>query len=386
MNVLYLTNNPNLGGTARILQSWLTLGNQAGLGGQVVLQRGGPLRDWLAANGVDHRVSPMRWPDRRWPLPSLQEAWALARWTRRFGADVIHCNEHDVFPFAALLRRLLNRPLVCHVRFRVTPEFCRWAFGGRRRMPDALLWTSQQQRADCIAAVGDHVPPDRQHLVYLGLDLGSFGTRPDSRDATRHSWGFAPEEIVIGTASVLQPRKRIEDFINLVARLAQEDPRVVGVIAGDADAGNEGYRDTILRQIQGTGLGRRLRWVGHLGGIEPFHHACDIFVSTSDYETFGNSVCEAMACRRPVAAYRGGSVHEVIGDTGLVVENGDVPALTAAVRRLVQDRGLRDELGERGRRRVATHFDPAASFRQLRRIYESLEARGPRSGTAARVS
>ena len=121
----------------------------------------------------------------------------------------------------------------------------------------------------------------------------------------------------------------------MVAQLAHDDVRVVGVIAGDVMPGQEAYREELLRRIASTGLGRRLRWVGHMEPIEPFYHACDIFVSTSEYETFGNSVCEAMACRRPVAAYRGGSVHEVVDNAGWIVDTGDLPALTIAVRELV---------------------------------------------------
>ena len=43
-----------------------------------------------------------------------------------------------------------------------------------------------------------------------------------------------------------------------------------------------------------------------------------------------------MACSRPVVAYTGGSVREVIDGAGLVVENGDLEALTRAVAGLRQ--------------------------------------------------
>ena len=64
----------------------------------------------------------------------------VARWARRVRVDVIHCNEHNVYPFARLLRRLLARPIVCHVRYRFDRGFAEWAFANRRQ-PDALLWT-----------------------------------------------------------------------------------------------------------------------------------------------------------------------------------------------------------------------------------------------------
>jgi glycosyltransferase involved in cell wall biosynthesis len=270
---------------------------------------------------------------------------------------------------------MLNRPLVCHVRFRISRPYCEWVFGGVRRQPDALLWTSRQQRVDSASAIEGLVPLDRQQVLYLGLDLGMFGTLAGGREQTRRDWDVRPGEIVIGTASAWKPIKRIEDFITMVAQLAHDDVRVVGAIAGDVMPGQEAYREELLRRIASTGLGRRLRWVGHMEPIEPFYHACDIFVSTSEYETFGNGVCEAMACRRPVAAYRGGSVHEVVGDAGWIVDTGDLPALTAAVRELVCHPSLREGLGARGHRRVAEQFNPVKSLQQLKRTYESLLSR-----------
>jgi glycosyltransferase involved in cell wall biosynthesis len=374
MRVLYLTNNPNLGSTARILQSWFRLERADGLQPAVVVQKTGDFARWLAGEGLPHLIDPMPWPNKRWPVPAVWHAVRVARWARRHGVEVIHCNEHDVYPFAILLRRFLKRPIVCHVRFKLEEGFGRWAF--RNRVPDALLWTSRQQRKDSAAAVAGLVPEDRQHLVPLGLDLSTFGTLGAGREETRRSWGFRPDEIAIGTASALRPIKRIEEFVELVARLAREDERVVGVLAGDAMPGGEAYRDQILKQIRDTGLGRRFVWAGHLEPVEPFYHGIDVFVSTSEYETFGNSVCEAMACGTPVAAYQGGSVAEVVGDAGAIVPNADLDGLTAAVREYVRSPERRVAVGSRGRSVVADRFNPVNSLGIVRRLYAQLAARG----------
>ena len=50
-------------------------------------------------------VDAMPVPSRRMPWTILWHAARVARWARRRGVQVIHCNEHDVYPFAAVLRQ-----------------------------------------------------------------------------------------------------------------------------------------------------------------------------------------------------------------------------------------------------------------------------------------
>jgi len=372
VNILYLTNNPNLGSTARTLQDWLLLGREDGIIGAVVAQRSGDFSNWLNSNGIPYEIDRMPWPDWKWPIPSLMHAIKVAFWARQWKIDIIHCNEHNVYSFGVLLRSLLRKPLVCHVRFSVSPEFCQWAFKGQNRKPDMLLWTSEQQKSDCKQAISGLVPEEQQQIVPLGLNLDTFGKAVQSRSESRQKWGVCEDDIVIGTASALRPIKHIEDFVKIVIEIAKKDPRVIGVIAGDVILGAEDYKNKILNQIQNSGLGNRLRWLGNLEPIEPFMHAIDIFISTSEYETFGMSVCEAMACRRPVAAYRGGSVHEVVGEAGIIVETGDLSSLIRGIQKLIYNPKLREDLGTHARERVRENFNPAKSFQQLKQIYESL--------------
>jgi glycosyltransferase involved in cell wall biosynthesis len=373
MRVVYLTDNPNLGGTVRTLQSWLLLGQRQGtVNGVVVVPPGSKFGRWLADHQIPFTSNPSPTPDKRWPIPSLWHAARLARWMKRHRIQLIHCNEHNIYPFAALLRRLTGLPLVCHVRYSFHRQYAQWAFAGAAREPDALLWTSRQQQADCADAIDGIVAPEKQHLVPLGVDLDVFGARTTSREPTRTTWGFAAGDVLIGQACALRPRKRIHDFIDLVAMLRKTHPHVRGVLAGDAAPGDELYRAEVVAHLDRSGLGTQFRWLGDVDDVEAFDHAIDIFVSTSEYETFGNSVCEAMACGRPVVGYTGGSVHEVVGDAGAIVANRDLQALVEATRSLVARPELRRTLGEQARQRVAERFSPAATLETLTRLYRSL--------------
>jgi len=368
MTVLYLTNNVQLAGTARILLSWITLGERHGIRACVAVQKRGTLLERLDELAVPSVVTAMPWPDRRRPAASLVTAWRLARWARRQGVTLIHCNEHDVYPFAVLVRLFLRVPVVCHVRFALDRGFATWAFRGWKQ-PQALLWTSEQQRRDSAEAIAGVVPANRQHLVRLGPDPQIFNPATDERPAARRALGLGDEQVAIGMASALRPIKRVGDFIDVVETLGRDDPRIVGLIAGGAVTGEEVYAEKMRGRVLQSPLGERLRWLGHVEAVAPFLRVLDLFVSTSEYETFGNSVCEAMACRVPVVAYAGGSVAEVVGDAGVIVPTGDLHGLMEAARLYVTDKGARDDAGLRGYRRATTEFSPQASFRSLLEAY-----------------
>lgn len=270
-----------------------------------------------------------------------------------------------------MLSVLRRCPKLCHVRYKLTPGFARWAFGGNRA-PDALLWTSHQQKADSASAIAGIVPEENQHVIRLGIDLDRSDEYISGGRELRQKWGVTEDEILIGMPAPLRPRKRVEDFIELIQRLASQHAKVVGLLAGGEIKGDEDYRIKIEQRIADSGLGRRLQWIGNLEPVEPFHHACDISVSTSEYETFGNSVCEAMACGKPVVGYAGGSVKEVVGDSGVIVANGDLDAMTRSVEQLLSNPDHRRALGDKARQRVATEFNPSDSFRNVVDIYRKL--------------
>ena len=99
-------------------------------------------------------------------------------------------------------------------------------------------------------------------------------------------------------------------------------------------------------------------------------------------ESFGRTVAEAMAARRPVIAYRWGALPELVDDgvTGFLVPYGEAEAAVAAVAALLADRSLIGRMGEAGRASVTARYDKPAYRAAMEAAYREILATPPHGG------
>lgn len=91
-------------------------------------------------------------------------------------------------------------------------------------------------------------------------------------------------------------------------------------------------------------------------------------------EQLGRALLEAMACGVPVIGSNSGAIPEVIDNAGLIVPEGDVDALAAAIVQLVTSPELRQDLSERGRIRAQTHYSQRHLANQTLAVYRQVVA------------
>jgi glycosyltransferase involved in cell wall biosynthesis len=102
--------------------------------------------------------------------------------------------------------------------------------------------------------------------------------------------------------------------------------------------------------IAKLGISRSVESLGTLSdnSLAEVYRTSDVLVMPSLHEGFGLPILEAMASGTPVVASNRGSLPEVVGDAGLIVEPDDIEAIAGAVVRLITDSQLRADMIARG--------------------------------------
>lgn len=88
-------------------------------------------------------------------------------------------------------------------------------------------------------------------------------------------------------------------------------------------------------------------------------------------EQYGIVLVEGMASGLPIVAYKSGAISEVMGEAGILVDEGDIVGLKRAIEQLISDQNLRKKLGKMGRARAEKYFNAEIILREIEKNYFS---------------
>ncbi|GIW88370.1 MAG: glycosyl transferase family 1 [Isosphaeraceae bacterium] len=206
--------------------------------------------------------------------------------------------------------------------------------------------------AEAVASWGI---PERRILT-LGMAVEQAQVTGGDRDAFRQRLGIPVDRPVIGQLGANDPNKGTCDLVRAVARLNASRPPdqpIHLLLAGATSPDFERFLTTIPDEA-------RQRWLTVLGLLPEedrasFYAALDVFAMPSRTDSFGIVYLEAWANRLPVVAAAAGGVAEVVRheQDGLLIRFGDLESLSAALKRLIEDRPLAKALGQAGQIRIS---------------------------------
>jgi len=276
----------------------------------------------------------------------------------RAGIDLLH-SLANTSPVWGRFRRVVTiHDLIYHVvpesRVGLRSRGMRVLVPLAARRCQRIIVDAAATRADLERLV--RIAPSRVDVVPLGFGRPGAGIDPMPEAALRERLGAGERPIVL-SASAKLPHKNLRRLIEAVALLPA--PRPLLVLPGYPTP-HESQLTEHAAQLGVSGDVKMLGWVSD-EELEGLYAAAAAFVFPSLYEGFGLPVLEAMARGVPVACSDRGSLAEVSGDAALNFDPESVPAISGAIRTLLQDPAAAERLRELGRARAARYTWRAAA-------------------------
>jgi len=223
--------------------------------------------------------------------------------------------------------------------------------------------------ADLLKKEG--IPNKKISVVGNGTDPGYFA--PCSTEKLRRELGLEGKKILFSVCRLV-PRKGMDLVLQAMSRITKHRKDVVYLLGGSGED-----RQRLERLSVELGIEKYVRFMGRIPNerLPTFYSLADVFVmpvrsEPPDVEGFGIVFLEANACETPVIGSCSGGIPDAVveGETGLLVDEGDVDQLHQAITTLLDNPELAKEMGKNGRKRV---LEKATWDQAAKKILEKMQ-------------
>lgn len=307
----------------------------------------------------------------KYPDYTLPLSVRMAEVTHRCGLDILHVHYAVPHATAAILARSMlpsdTQPRVVTTLHGTDTTLLGSDPGYGPAIHHALT------HSDAVTVVSEFLKQEtRRVLEFNGpLDVihNFFAPRPPrrSREEVRHELGVAENEVLILHSSNLRPLKRIDLLLETVARIRPREWFKLLVLAG---ASFEPFKTEVER----LRLNDRIVVREKVFDIEDYLQAADIGLFTSESESFGLSILEAMFFGCPSVARRVGGIPEVVegGIGGVLVPTDNPDDLARELNGLIHDAARRAAMGQAAQHRAREHFSTQVIVPRYEALYRRL--------------
>jgi len=209
------------------------------------------------------------------------------------------------------------------------------------------------------------VPAERIDVIPNFIDTRLY--RPDREPC--HRAALAPDgEPILMHVSNFRPGKRVTDVIEVFARVNREAPSRL-VMVGDGPE-----RPFARERALQLDVADRVLFLGKHDSVEELLSCADVFLLTSDAESFGLAALEAMACGAPVVGSNAGGIVEVVpnGEAGFLHAVGDVDGMAESALRLLKDEDFAKTIRENARAVAIERFSSEKIVPRYEALYQRV--------------
>jgi len=306
-------------------------------------------------------VFPYSWWGRARPF----DAATVSRFADLFRSrsiDLVHVNTITLMD-PLLAARQMHLPCIVHARELIDQDA---DLAGEIGYHPTAIVARIRTAADFIVANSDathrlYHMDGRSFRLYNCIDTDAFDIANEAK----------PGSPKIGIVSSNRPKKGIEDFVRLAVLAAARRPALEFIVIGPSTD----HTDALALRLRGESMPVNLRFAGYVADPVDAMRQVNVVVSFSAVaESFGRTLAEAMAARRPVIAYDRGAVRELVRDgvEGFVIPPFDVERALVHLETLADDPARVAAMGEAGRARAKELFAPDVFASRLNDIYRRV--------------
>ncbi len=282
--------------------------------------------------------------------------------------DVIHCHSHWHMLAPAVVYKRLHRGVKIIFTFHTQPLTLKKGarsnvFGRLLSKCDAVTYVSkslQDQVSDKIKIQAT------ESVVHPGVQ-GKEVTEEQVLDfvKTHRIEGRKPILVFVGLLEWEMKVQGVKILLEAVERICDRYPDLVLILVGDGSRRRE-----VEDVIENLNLSDSVLISGLIDNVFVPFALCDIYVHITLQEGLPQAVLEAMSMGKPVIASNIGGIPEVIKDreNGILV-NPDVVSVSSAIEDLLGNSSSLNQLGERARRHVTSHFTWENTTRDFLELY-----------------
>lgn len=342
----------------------------------------GPYVAELEAAGIRHLAAPMT--RNLTPGKDLAALLRLTRLLRRERFTIVHTHNPKPGLIGQVAARWAGVPIVVNTLHgfyfhdHMRPVWRRFYIQMEKiaaRQSDVIL---SQNREDIQTALAEGIcRPDRIKWLGNGIDLRRFdrgAVEAKTLDAARAELGLDVARPVVGFVGRLVAEKGLRELLAAARSVRDQVSGVQFLLVGPLD---DEKGDALTPAVAAElGVGDGCIFAGMRQDMPTMYALMDIFVLPSHREGFPRAPMEASAMGVPcvVTDIRGCREAVQPGENGLLAPLQDVPALTAAMLRLLQDPALAAKMGSRGRQLAEQCFDEQLVFDRVKAEYARLLA------------
>ena len=228
------------------------------------------------------------------------------------------------------------------------------------------------EKSDRVTAVSQHLKDetvrafgcDNQRVMVIPnfVDPAVFNRRAGDQ-ALRQQLGGGRK--VMMHISNMRPVKRVTDVVKIFAAVRREIPSVLVMVGDGPD------RSAAEEEARRLDVEADVRFLGKIDGVAALLASADLYLLTTDAESFGLSALEAQACGVPVLGYKVGGLPEVVesGVTGHLGAVGDVFGMARAASEILANDARWNAMSTAATGRASSRFATDKVLPQYESLY-----------------